>query len=941
MIIKNCAWCAWLSLSIATGFSFSATAGTTANGNALRVLKVTSGSDVTAVRGASGYVSNLRLSRLPTTAANIARRDQHALNFFTENRDLFLDANTPMDLRAVRTSLIDIGGSSHVRFQQSFKGIPVRGGEAIVHLSNAGVTSVESKLLADLSGIDMTPRISVVDAIAAARSAVSRREKKAPASLSVPQLEIINVERLRGKQYGESRLAWLIEATGGPDESIWVDAHSGRVILQVSRIANVLQRDVEDSHCSVDVGLPPISYIESGLVPTSGEALSAWNNAKIIYDYFQQTFGRDGLDGTNSYTTGRGTFVVNVCSAALARPPLQIDATKAWDGIALWDPTQPDIMQFGVGMAAADDVLAHEYTHALAAYMIPDANSKPSGFLLTGQSGALAEAFADIFGQVVDLSTNADTTGTRWDIGEAATGGPFRNLMNPNLHNQPGKVTDAMYYCGADDSVAIHVNSGVLSHAFALAVDGGNYNGVTVPKITGLDERERINKAARVFYKALDEYMFSTSSFANAYAGLLRAADDLVAMTTLTDADRTSIQSALTAVELQVNPCSSGKTNYCPTGQVKTDLFTDDFENPASGKWTNNAIVGVNHWNTGSDVSGIYRPNAADKFLTSNEPTSSQAKALSGNYALWADDLRNAGGPNLLGDSVVAMANTITLPDHGSVHLQFEHKFNFEATNDLDFGDADGGVIEYSIDGGTVWSDAKNLIRDGRGYQNFIQSGQDNPLAGRWAFVGTTNGAYVSTQLSLSSLAQKSESNPNQQPVKFRFRMGTDKFTGRLGWLIDDVAIYTCSQVIATPSTGLELSENGGNVTFTVQLASAPSSPVTITLISSDVAEGTVDPAELTFNSSDWSSPRTVTVTSVDDSDIDGPKKFFITIALGHTDDPTFQGMPDTSVTITNTDNDVAAKRKRKGGAWDVFSILLMLGLIWGARYRVIARHNS
>lgn len=873
-----------------------------------------------------GYVTHLRSLPYPVPESSSLPAEARARAFLSTYRDLFLDVNTPLDVHAVRSSPIDAAGASHVRFQQSFKGVPVRGGEAMVHLNNAGVTSVQSKLLTDLSNIDITPRISAGEAIAAARSAVDRRHKNAPASFGVPQLEIINAERLRGKQFGESRLAWLIEVTGGPDISIWVDAHTGQVILQVNRIAHVMARDVEDfrGNCTAVIDSSNSdSYIDGGNVPTAGDALFAWNNAKNIYDYFL-TLGRDGLDGTdgsNGSYSGRGTFIVNVCSSDFVRPgpPLQ-EETTAWDRIALWDRNIPDIMKFSAGMAAADDVMAHEYTHALAAYLMPDVDNKPYGFLLAGQSGAIAEGFADIFGQIVDLTMNGDTGSTRWDIGEAATGGPFRNLMDPNLHEQPGKVTDLKYYCGADDDVAIHVNSGVLSHAFALAVDGGSYNGITVSGI-GLD------KAARLFYKALAKYMLPTSTFVLAYNALLDAADELVGAGTLTAADRISIQNALNAVELQVNPCSSGKASYCPAGQVKTNLFTDGFENPASGKWTSSVITGINHWNAGSDVSGIYRPNTADVSITSSE-----SKPLTGNYALWADNKRSQG-ISFFGDSMVTMTNAITVPDHGNIHMQFEHKFDFEATNDLDNGDPDGGVIEYSVDGGTVWNDAKEFIRDGRGYQNFIQTGQENPLAGRWAFVGntwssvTSNLEYVSTQLDLEALAGQS--------VKFRFHMGTDTFAvghaglGGLGWMIDDVAIYTCSQVVATPSTGLELSENGGNATFTVQLVSAPSvgKHVILSLSSTDETEGIVEPAELVFDGSNWNIPQTVTVKSVDDIDVDGSQKFSIKIVRGNnTDDAAYDNMPDTYVSLVATDNDVA--KRKGGGIFDLFTILVMLAFM-------------
>ena len=372
-------------------------------------------------------------------------------------------------------------------------------------------------------------------------------------------------------------------------------------------------------------------------------------------------------------------------------------------------------------------------------------------------------------------------------------------------------------------------------------------------------------------------------------------------------------------------------------------FFADDFESPTSGNWANSVNPEVNHWNLGCGVSGIYRPSAADVSIAS-----SASKPLSGNYALWADNLHSAA-VGLLGDSLVTMANAITLPDHGNVHLQFEHKYdfesNFDSVNNLqsDYGDPDGGVIEYSVDGGD-WTNTKELIRDGRGYQNFIQSGEDppNPLAGSRAFVGNTLSTvtnkieYVSTQLDLSSLAGRS--------VKFRFRMGTDKFAvgqaglGGLGWMIDDVAIYTCGQVIATPTTGLEVSENGGSAAFTVQLATAVSSSkhVTLTLSSTKDTEGTVSPTELTFNDSNWNIPQTVTVTAVDDTVVDGLQKFSVKISrASSTDDPGYENMPDTSVSITNADNDGAATRKRKGGAWDLISMLIILGAIVERRLRM------
>ena len=62
----------------------------------------------------------------------------------------------------------------------------------------------------------------------------------------------------------------------------------------------------------------------------------------------------------------------------------------------------------------------------------------------------------------------------------------------------------------------------------------------------------------------------------------------------------------------------------------------------------------------------------------------------------------------------------------------------------------------------------------------------------------------------------------------------------------------------------------GHSATFTVVLTSQPTASVVIGLSSSDTPQGTVSPASLTFTTANWDTPRTVTVTGVDDDIDDG-----------------------------------------------------------------------
>src|SRR5206468_437318 len=103
------------------------------------------------------------------------------------------------------------------------------------------------------------------------------------------------------------------------------------------------------------------------------------------------------------------------------------------------------------------------------------------------------------------------------------------------------------------------------------------------------------------------------------------------------------------------------------------------------------------------------------------------------------------------------------------------------------------------------------------------------------------------------------------------------------------------------PTSGLTTTEGGGTATFTVALTSQPTANVTIGLSSSDLTEGTVAPASLTFTSGNWNTAQTVTVTGVDDFGVDGPVAYTIVTAAATSTDPDYSGMNAVDVGVTNT----------------------------------------
>ena len=111
--------------------------------------------------------------------------------------------------------------------------------------------------------------------------------------------------------------------------------------------------------------------------------------------------------------------------------------------------------------------------------------------------------------------------------------------------------------------------------------------------------------------------------------------------------------------------------------------------------------------------------------------------------------------------------------------------------------------------------------------------------------------------------------------------------------------------VVIAPSSGLVTTEAGGTDTFEIKLASQPLADVTLSLASSDTSEGTPSAATVTFNSTNWNTPQTVTVTGLDDASVDGNVDYAIA-TTSTSDDGKYDGLDVPDVAVSNHDNDSA-----------------------------------
>jgi hypothetical protein len=112
--------------------------------------------------------------------------------------------------------------------------------------------------------------------------------------------------------------------------------------------------------------------------------------------------------------------------------------------------------------------------------------------------------------------------------------------------------------------------------------------------------------------------------------------------------------------------------------------------------------------------------------------------------------------------------------------------------------------------------------------------------------------------------------------------------------------------ITVKPAEGLVTTEAGGEARFTIVLNSKPNDKVAIDLSSSLPTEGVVSPATVTFTSTNWNAPQTVTVTGIDDSVADGNQPYLVRTAKAQSMDRGYADLDGPDVKVSNGDDDSA-----------------------------------
>ncbi len=650
---------------------------------------------------------------------------------------LFGIANPARDLRLSRQTTL-ANKRKNIRYQQYYQGLPVIGGQLVANVdADNRLLSFSGETAASLK-VPTKPLVSAVEAIETAIAAVSKWHDVNASRLhaSKPQL-FVYAPRLISPASFPANLVWRIEVSAVDNipvrEFVLIDAVLGHISVHFNQVDSARDRMTYTSNETATLpGTLVCDESDTDCAAGDADAQYAHIYARDTYDFYLNTHGRDSLDDNGM------TLISSVHWNDGSNCPN-----------AFWDGTQ---MAYCTGLSQGDDVVGHELTHGVTEHT--------SGLYYYYQSGAINESFSDVWGEFVDLTNTGgtDTPAVRWLMGEDVPGGALRNMADPPAYGDPDRMTSANYDTSALDNGGVHTNSGVNNKAAYLMVDGGSFNGQTV---TGLG----IDKTAKIYYEAQTNFLTSASDYLDLYNALYQGCLNLVRDGTATITDCAQVQAAIDAVEMDQQPVAGYNPDaaICPTaGEVPTDIFYDNLESGLAN-WT------LSHDTGQGDVDWV------DWYTTYVLSYGYGPYATSGVHSLFSYNT------SIVTDQYAEI--TVTVPNTGSTpYLHFRHAFDFEANVSVPVY-FDGGVVEYSIDGGTTWNDAGSLIEDGQTYVGSLSTCCNNPLAGRNAFAGTSHG-YVSSRLNLSTLPKQS--------VTFRWRTGTDDATAEFGWFLDDVRIYTC-----------------------------------------------------------------------------------------------------------------------------------------------------
>ncbi|MFI7318471.1 M4 family metallopeptidase [Streptomyces venezuelae] len=440
----------------------------------------------------------------------------------------------------VRDVVKDADGTTHTRYERTYEGLPVLGGDLVVHTAKSGkVKSVTKATKAAVKVASTDAKLgksSVAESAesTAAKAKTTKADAQSPrkviwAASGKPVLAYETVVTGMQKDGTPSRLHVITDATTGKklferqaiENGTGNSQYSGKVEIGSKKGGSGfdLTDDSRGGHSTFNLengqGEGKLFTDDDDTwgngKPDDAQtaAVDAAYGAQVTWDYYKTVHGREGIKGDGKGATSRvhyGDSYVN----------------------AFWDDSC-FCMTYGDGEGnkkplTSIDVAAHEMSHGVT--------SATGNMEYSGESGGLNEATSDIFGASVEFNAKSPEDIGDYLIGEEidinGDGSPLRYMDKPS---KDGQSLDS--WSADAGNVDVHYSSGIANHFFYLLSEGSGakeINGVKYDsptadgsKVEGIGR----DKAEKIWFKALTAYFTSTTDYKAAREGTLKAATDL------------------------------------------------------------------------------------------------------------------------------------------------------------------------------------------------------------------------------------------------------------------------------------------------------------------------------------------------------------------------------------------------------------------------------
>ncbi|MFF3560065.1 M4 family metallopeptidase [Streptomyces sp. NPDC002574] len=479
----------------------------------------------------------------------------------------------------VRDVVKDVDGTLHTRYERTYAGLPVLGGDLVVHspATGAGTLGTTFNTNRTITVASTTPKVAESSATGAALQAAKSLDAKAPAADSA--------RKVIWAGQGTPKLAWETVVGGLQDDGtpsrlhVVTDAMTGKELYRFQDIKTGTGNTQYSGSVTLGTTLSGSTYqltdntrgghktynlnrATSGTGTLFTDADDVWGDgtgsntqtagadaaygAQETWDFYKNTFGRSGIrnDGAAAYSR------VHYSSGYVN---------------AFWDDSC-FCMTYGDGSGNTHaltslDVAGHEMSHGVT--------SNTAGLNYTGESGGLNEATSDIFGTGVEFYANNSSDVGDYLIGEKINingdGTPLRYQDKPS---RDGTSPDSWY--SGIGNLDVHYSSGPANHMFYLLSEGSGakvINGVSYnsPTADGIAVAG-IGRAAalQIWYKALTTYMTSSTNYAAARTAALNAASALYGASS---AQYAGVQNAFAGIGVGSHAPASGVTVTNPGNQ--------------------------------------------------------------------------------------------------------------------------------------------------------------------------------------------------------------------------------------------------------------------------------------------------------------------------------------------------------------------------------------